>query len=70
MRRLRAFGAFWYDFFIGDDPLIAAVVVIALGMTALLVHVASINAWWLLPGCVTVVLAISLARAAGIRRRP
>lgn len=63
MRRLRALGAFLYDFVVGDDPLIAIVVVIALGATALLVD-AGIAAWWLLPGAVAGVLGLSLLRAA------
>ena len=36
MNRIRAFGAFLYDFVIGDDPMIAAVIVVALGVTALI----------------------------------
>ena len=39
-RWLRSFGAFWYDFIIGDDWRGAAVVAAALAATALLVHVA------------------------------
>ena len=34
MSRLRTLPAFLYDFVIGDDPLIAAVVVVTLGLTA------------------------------------
>ena len=37
-RWLRSFGAFWYDFVIGDDWRGAAVVVLALALTAVLVH--------------------------------
>ena len=62
-RWLRSFGAFWYDFVIGDDWRGAAVVTAALVGTALLVHVASINAWWLLPVCVAAALGWSLRRA-------
>jgi hypothetical protein len=36
MNRLRTFGAFLYDFVIGDDPMVAAVIVIALGVTVLI----------------------------------
>ena len=32
-QRLRAFGAFWYDFVIGDDWRVAVVVVVALAAT-------------------------------------
>ncbi len=62
-RWLRSFGAFWYDFVIGDDWRGAAVVAIALVATALLVHAAGINAWWLMPACVLAALGWSLRRA-------
>lgn len=32
MKFLKAFGRFWYDFIIGDDPKIAVAVVAALGL--------------------------------------
>jgi hypothetical protein len=63
MRALRSFGAFAYDFVIGDDWHVAATVVAALALTALLVHAAGVNAWWLLPLCVFGALAWSLHRA-------
>jgi len=63
IRRLRSFGAFWYDFVIGDDWRGAAAVAVALAVTALLVHVAGINAWWLTPACVIAALGWSLRRA-------
>jgi hypothetical protein len=66
MRALRSFFSFWYDFIVGDDPLVAAGVVTALAMTALLAH-AGLPAWWLLPAAVLMLLAGSLARAT--RRR-
>src|SRR5204862_4270499 len=46
MSRLRALGAFLYDFVIGDDPLIAAAVGVALGLTAALAG-AGVAAWWI-----------------------
>ena len=61
-RWLRSFGAFWYDFVIGDDWRGAAVVVAALALTALLVHVAGVNAWWLLPLAIVAGLGWSLHR--------
>ena len=68
MRALKSFGAFWYDFVIGDDWRGAAVVVAALALTSLLVHAAALNAWWLLPVCVFAALGWSLRRAtAGTR---
>jgi hypothetical protein len=61
--KLRAFGAFWYDFVIGDDWLVAAGVVAGLGGTYGL-HRAGITAWWLLPVLLVVLLPVSLSRAA------
>ena len=61
-KRLRAFGAFLYDFVIGDDPLIALAVVVALGLTAVFAS-AGLSAWWILPAAVVVVLGFSLRRA-------
>ncbi len=63
MKRLKAIGAFWYDFVVGDDWRVATVVVAALALTALLVHAAGVNAWWLLPVCVFAALGWSLRRA-------
>ena len=68
MKQLRSFGAFWYDFVIGDDWRGAAVVVAALALTSLLVHAAALNAWWLLPVCVFAGLGWSLRRATAGRR--
>lgn len=65
MRYVKAFGRFWYDFIIGDDWRAAAVVVAALALTALLVHLAGVNAWWLVPVCVFAALGWSLRRATG-----
>ena len=65
MSRLRALAAFGYDFVIGDDPLIAAVVVIALGVTAALADAGG-SAWWVLPLAVVTVLSFSLHRATRV----
>jgi len=46
MKRIRAFGHFWWDFVVGDDWRSAAGVVIAIGVTAALVA-AGVDAWWL-----------------------
>ena len=64
--RLRAFGAFWYDFVIGDDWLLAVGVVLGLAGTYLLSH-AGVAAWWLLPVLVAALLPASLWKAT--RRR-
>jgi hypothetical protein len=61
--RLRAFGAFWYDFVIGDDWLVAAGVVIGLAGTYGL-NRAGVTAWWLAPLLIAILLPVSLSRAA------
>jgi hypothetical protein len=66
-RWLRSFGAFWYDFIVGDDWRGAAAVALALAATGLLVHVAGVNAWWLMPVCVLAALGWSLRRATAGR---
>ncbi|MDQ1703380.1 MAG: hypothetical protein QOF57_2632 [Frankiaceae bacterium] len=63
MNKLRAFGAFWYDFIVGDDWLVAAGVVAALAGTYGLSRT-SLPAWWLLPLAVVVLLPIGIVRAA------
>jgi hypothetical protein len=62
MRRLKAFGAFWYDFVIGDDWLIAAGVVVALTITAL-VGTTGVAGWWIVPVAIVILLPLSLWRA-------
>lgn len=68
MRQLKAFGAFWYDFIVGDDWHVAALIVIGLGVTAVLTHAAGVNAWWLLPAVTLAALAWSLHHATASRR--
>jgi hypothetical protein len=63
VRRLRAFGRFWWDFVVGDDPLAAAGIVVAIALTAAL-EAAGVSAWWLMPLAVAAVLALSLRREA------
>ena len=63
VQRIKAFGAFWYDFVIGDDWLVAAGVVIALLLTYLVSRTA-VPAWWLVPLALAVLLPLSLWRAA------
>jgi hypothetical protein len=69
MSRLKAFGAFWYDFIVGDDWQVAALVVAGLAVTAILVHLAHVNAWWLLPLVAFAALAWSLHRATAAAAR-
>jgi hypothetical protein len=61
---LRRFGAFWWDFIVGDDWTVAVGVVVALAVTGALAA-AGLAAWWLLPVAVLALLAFSLRR--GIR---
>jgi hypothetical protein len=68
MRRLKSFGAFWYDFIIGDDWQVAVLVVAGLALTAILTHVARVNAWWALPAFVFAALVWSLHRATANKR--
>jgi len=60
--RLRAFLAFWYDFVIGDDWVVATGVVGGLALTYALSR-SGVPAWWLLPLCLAVLLPLSLWRA-------
>ena len=65
---MRRFGAFWWDFLVGDDWRVAAGVVLAMGITAVLATT-SAPAWWVLPLAVASVLWLSL-RSAARRRTP
>jgi hypothetical protein len=67
LRALKSFGAFWYDFVIGDDWHVAAIVVVALGLTALFAHAARVSAWWLVPLAAFAALAWSLHRVTSGR---
>ncbi len=62
MRRLRAFGRFWWEFIVGDDWRVSAQIVVAIAATAA-VAAAGVSAWWLLPLAVLAVLYASLRRA-------
>ena len=57
------FGAFLWDFVVGDDWVGALGVGVLLGLAAVLAHVADVRAWWLLPPGVALVLAIMVRRA-------
>jgi len=70
VRFLKRFGLFWWDFVVGDDWRVAAGVAVGLAVTAVLAH-SGVNAWWLLPVVIALVLGASLRRAtasAGTRR--
>ena len=59
MKLLRAI----WDFVVGDDPLAALGVVLAIGLTAALAAV-GVAAWWVMPVAVVAGLAVSLRRAS------
>jgi tryptophan-rich sensory protein len=61
--RLKAFGAFWYDFVVGDDWRVAVGVVVALVVTAVVSQTTRAT-WWIVPLAVVVLLPYSLWRAA------
>jgi len=67
MTYLKNFLRFWYDLVVGDDWAIAAGVVVALALSALLAR-RGLDAWWLMPAAVVVLLAASLWRET--RTRP
>ena len=62
MKIVVAIGRFWWDFVVGDDWRVAAGVVVALGAVGLLAH-SRIEAWWVAPIAVVLLLALSLRRA-------
>ena len=62
MKRIAAFGRFWWEFVIGADWRVAVGIAIAIGATAVLAN-QGVAAWWLLPPAVVVVLYGSLRRA-------
>jgi hypothetical protein len=65
MRALARFGRFWVDFVIGDDWMVAVIVVCALGVTFVATRLGW-NAWPVLPLAIVLALGSTVARA---RRR-
>lgn len=62
MRWITQFAAFWYDFIVGDDWVVAVGVVAALALSAVLAR-SGIQAWWLMLIAVILLLSFSLWRA-------
>ena len=62
MGLLRRFGAFWWDFIVGDDPITALGIALGIAGTALLAH-RQIASWWLLPAVAGAVTARFLIRS-------
>jgi hypothetical protein len=61
VKYVKAFARFWWNFVVGDDWRVAAGVALALILTWLLAE-EGVNAWWLLPLAVALLLAVSLRR--------
>jgi hypothetical protein len=57
---------FVYGFIVGDDPVVAAVMLAALVLTAVLVA-AHVNAWWLVPPLAVAMTGFSLWRRRAVR---
>jgi hypothetical protein len=62
MSRVKQFGAFWYDFVIGDDWRLAVGALVALGLAGLIAH-GGHSAWWVVPVVVGALLSVSVLRA-------
>jgi hypothetical protein len=65
---VRRFLHFWYDFIVGDDPVVAVGVVLALALTAVASH-GQLEAWWILPAATAILLTASLIRGSRAARR-
>lgn len=61
-QRLRTFGAFWLDFVVGDDWVLAVAVAVALTATWVLSRTTWGSTWWIVPAVVLPVLMLSLWR--------
>lgn len=66
-QRAGAFGAFWYDFIVGDDWQVTAGIVIAFALTFWLTAAGAVS-WWLVPAAVLLLLPYSLVRAVRAMR--
>lgn len=62
MRQLEQFGRFWFDFVVGDDPILAIGVVASI-LIAITLHAAGINPWWAVVLGTAVTLTASLYKA-------
>ncbi len=69
IKGLRAFGAFWYGFVIGDDWRVAFGVTSTLAITYAISHTTDAPTWPLMIIAVAVLLAASIRRAIRPRRR-
>jgi hypothetical protein len=67
MGKVRAFGAFWYDFVIGDDWRVALGVTVGFAITYVMSRTTSLALWWIVPLAVVILLPVSVRR---LTRRP
>jgi hypothetical protein len=63
VKYVRSFALFWWNFVVGDDWRAALGLAVVLGATYALAH-HDVNAWWLLPIGVVLVLVGSVWREA------
>ena len=68
IRRFHAFCAFWYDFIIGDDWLVALGVTLALAITFAGSRSTDASVWWIIVVAVAILLPLSVFRATCRRR--
>jgi hypothetical protein len=66
--KLRAFGAFWYEFIVGDDWLVALGVLLALAITYAASRISDGPVWWIVFVAVAILLPLSVLRATRHRR--
>jgi hypothetical protein len=69
-RLLKGFGAFWWDFLVGDTPELLVGVLLAIGLVAVLVKVSSLNAAAVaaFPAAVVLLLGASVYQARRAKR--
>lgn len=65
---LKGFGAFWYDFIVGDDWRVAVGVAAGLAATWAADR-AGLAAWWVMPVVIVLLLPFSLWRAVAATKR-
>lgn len=66
--KLREFGAFWYDFIVGDDWLVALGVLLALAITYAASRLTDAPVWWIVVAAVAILLPLSVFRVTRRRR--
>ena len=66
--KLRGFGAFWYDFIVGDDWVVALGVLLVLAITYAVSRITDAPVWWIVVVTVAILLPLSVFRATRRRR--